>query len=79
MFSHPSFSFSILLSYIPNFGTCDGYTKYEKKKKEKILVANAAEIAALLEIPVVPFKQLQYLACCAVLCVMIATLLSILR
>lgn len=47
--------------------------------KKEPLIRNAAEVVALLEIPVVTFKQLQYLACCDVLCVMIATLLSILR
>lgn len=73
---HPSLFFSISLSSILHFWTCDSYTNYAKKEP---LIANAAEIAALLEIPVVTFKQLQYSACCAVLCVTIATLLSILR
>lgn len=43
------------------------------------LITKAAEVVALLEIPVVTFKKLQYWACCDVLCVMVATLLSVLR
>lgn len=74
---HPFFS----LFHYPPFFICEltiVTVNIEKKFKEP-LITDAAEAVALLEIPVVTFKKLQYSACCDVLCVMIATLLSVLR
>lgn len=73
-------TFFLLLHYSPFF-ICKFkiVTVNMGGKIEEPIITNAAEVVALLEIPVVSFKELQYSACCDVLSAMIATLLSTLR
>lgn len=69
----------LYLRHYPPFFISELVVVTMNRQKNEPLIANAAEIAALLATPVVALKQLQHSARCAVLCVVIAVLLSVLR